>query len=70
MGSNPSKVTRGMLPPAKEHNGTDLCVEWVRQVTNYYYLARPCFNRSETVPADTSSGGAQEYRGYQNYSKI
>ena len=30
-------------------------------------LARPCHNRSRTVPADTSSGGAQEYRDYWSY---
>ena len=51
-----------MVPRAHgEHNGPRLCVDRVRQNDNIIRHALAIIIK--TVPADASSGGAQEYRG-------
>lgn len=53
-----------MVPRAHgEHNGPRLCVERVRQNDIIIIIRHALAIIVETVPADASSGGAQEYRG-------
>lgn len=67
MGSNPSKVTRCMGSTApKRENGPSLEGKSVyrKRIIKIVIIWHVPDLVKETVPADTSSGGAQEYRGY------